>query len=165
MVATYSWTERTAAEPSPTAVATRLLEPLRTSPAAKMPGIDVSKGSGARAANASVRDDAAGKRPVGEDEALVVELERALEPRRGGVGADEAEEPGALDGAAFAGRGVLDGHGLEVVTAGERAHLGGDEERDPWVGVDALDEVVRHAVREIGARGWRSTRRLPCCAR
>ena len=36
--ARYSWTERTAADPSPTAAATRLIEPARTSPTANNPG-------------------------------------------------------------------------------------------------------------------------------
>ena len=44
--ASRSCTERTALEPSPTAAATRFIEPLRTSPAANTPGTDVSNGSG-----------------------------------------------------------------------------------------------------------------------
>ncbi len=36
--ARYWWTDRTAAEPSPTAAATRLVDPERTSPTAKRPG-------------------------------------------------------------------------------------------------------------------------------
>ena len=48
-VARYSCTDRTALEPSPTAAATRLSEPWRTSPTANTPGSDVSNGSGARA--------------------------------------------------------------------------------------------------------------------
>src|SRR5262249_48006873 len=36
--ARYSWTERTAADPSPTAAATRLIDPDRTSPTANNPG-------------------------------------------------------------------------------------------------------------------------------
>src|SRR5262245_28446687 len=46
--ARYSWTERTAADPSPTAAATRLIEPDRTSPTANNPGELVSNGSGRR---------------------------------------------------------------------------------------------------------------------
>ena len=38
----YSWIWRIAIDPSPTAEATRLTEPLRTSPAAKTPGRLVS---------------------------------------------------------------------------------------------------------------------------
>ena len=40
--ARYWWTDPTATDPSPTAPATRLAEPWRTSPAAKMPGRLVS---------------------------------------------------------------------------------------------------------------------------
>src|SRR5215208_3008191 len=41
--ARYWWTNLTVIEPSPTAEATRLIEPLRTSPAANTPGRFVSK--------------------------------------------------------------------------------------------------------------------------
>jgi hypothetical protein len=41
--ARYPWTSRMAAEPSPTAAATRLMEPSRTSPTAKIPGRLVSR--------------------------------------------------------------------------------------------------------------------------
>src|SRR5258705_13977948 len=41
-----SKTRRTAIEPSPIAVAVRLIEPLRTSPTQKIPGRDVSSNSG-----------------------------------------------------------------------------------------------------------------------
>jgi hypothetical protein len=44
----YSCASRTAAAPSPTAEATRLIERYRASPAANTPGMDVSNGSGAR---------------------------------------------------------------------------------------------------------------------
>jgi len=45
-VARRSCTERTALDPSPTAAATRFIEPLRTSPAANTPGTEVSNGNG-----------------------------------------------------------------------------------------------------------------------
>src|SRR6185295_2487582 len=47
-VSRYSWTMLTTAEPSPTAAATRLPDPLRASPAAKMPGTLVSNRNGSR---------------------------------------------------------------------------------------------------------------------
>src|SRR6185437_9624767 len=47
----YSLTWRTALEPSPTADATRFIDPARTSPTAKTPGTDVSNGSGSRPPN------------------------------------------------------------------------------------------------------------------
>src|SRR5215204_3911613 len=60
-VARCSCTERTALDPSPTAAATRFIEPLRTSPTANTPGTDVSNGSGARAANAGPATTASGR--------------------------------------------------------------------------------------------------------
>src|SRR4029079_3725850 len=46
--ARYSWTDRTALDPSPTAAATRFIEPERTSPTANTPGPDVSNGNTSR---------------------------------------------------------------------------------------------------------------------
>src|SRR6267154_5160115 len=43
------WTDATALAPSPTADATRFIEPFRTSPTANTPGTEVSKGNGRRA--------------------------------------------------------------------------------------------------------------------
>ena len=43
-VARYSWTERTALDPSPTAAATRFIDPSRTSPTANTPAAEVSNG-------------------------------------------------------------------------------------------------------------------------
>ena len=92
-----------------------------------------------------------GQRAIGEHEALVVELQRAAEPGRRGVGADEAEEARRTRRCGVRGGRVFERHGVEVVVARELAHLGRHEQRDPRVGFDALDEVVRHAVREVGA--------------
>ena len=47
--ARYSWISETAIEPSPTALATRLIERARTSPATNTPGTLVSSASGSRA--------------------------------------------------------------------------------------------------------------------
>jgi hypothetical protein len=47
-LARYWWTNLTAMDPSPTAEATRLIEPLRASPAANTPGRLASKGYGSR---------------------------------------------------------------------------------------------------------------------
>ena len=46
--ARYSWINEIAMLPSPTLLATRLIDPLRTSPAQKMPGKLVSSGNGGR---------------------------------------------------------------------------------------------------------------------
>lgn len=49
LIAAITWcTERTALAPSPTAAATRFMDPARTSPMAKTPGMEVSKGNGRR---------------------------------------------------------------------------------------------------------------------
>ena len=40
----YWWIAETTTDPSPTPDATRLIDPDRTSPTAKMPGFDASKG-------------------------------------------------------------------------------------------------------------------------
>src|SRR3954462_12349091 len=48
VAARWSCTERTALEPSPTAAATRFMEPWRTSPTANTPGTLVSKGKRGR---------------------------------------------------------------------------------------------------------------------
>jgi hypothetical protein len=49
---TATWTDRTALAPSPTAAATRFIEPRRTSPTANTPGMLVSNGSGGRPSKA-----------------------------------------------------------------------------------------------------------------
>ena len=47
-VARYSWISETAIDPSPTALATRLIERMRTSPATNTPGTLVSSAYGSR---------------------------------------------------------------------------------------------------------------------
>src|SRR6185295_3217198 len=47
-IAVSLWTQVTASEPSPTAKPTRLVEPDRMSPAARIPGTVVSSGQGSR---------------------------------------------------------------------------------------------------------------------
>ena len=55
-----AWTERTALAPSPTAAATRFIEPWRTSPAAKTAERWISKGSGERPSAAQVSTGSSG---------------------------------------------------------------------------------------------------------
>src|ERR1700694_3156268 len=79
--------------PSPTAEATRLTEPLRTSPPANTPGLLVSKIIGWRAGRR--RSPVAGgvhRRGAGRHEALLVELDRAPQPRGVGYRTDEDEQ-------------------------------------------------------------------------
>ena len=78
------WICATTAAPSPTAAATRLVEPARTSPIANTPGRLVSSGSAGRP----------GLPPhfaPGQHESLVVEGNAAIEPIGIRLGADEQE--------------------------------------------------------------------------
>ena len=90
------WICATTAAPSPTAAATRLVEPARTSPMAKTPGRLVS--SGRTAATAALR---CATSRAGHDEALVIERDAAVEPVGVRIGADEQEEMAQRDRRAF----------------------------------------------------------------
>ena len=105
--ARYSWTDRTALDPSPTADATRFMESARTSPTPNTPGADVSKGNGSRPANTGWSRSGR-ERAVGEDEAVLVELDRVLQPRRRRFRADEAEQRRRSPPLPGGGRRVLD---------------------------------------------------------
>ena len=85
--ARYSWMSDTAIEPSPTALATRLIERARTSPATKTPGTLVSSSVGV----ALQRPAGAAGVGAGEDEAALVARDDAVEPVRPRRGADEDE--------------------------------------------------------------------------
>ena len=92
------WTAPTQAEPSPTAVATRLVEPERTSPTANRPGWLVSNGSGSRprAAQRSSRWSGPRARSV----RTKPRSSNAAQPEiqsEDGLGPDEGEEPRAGD--------------------------------------------------------------------
>ena len=90
--ARYSWISETAIEPSPTALATRLIERARTSPATNTPGH-------ARLQHVRIAlERPAGRLGVepGEDEAVLVAGHDALEPVRARRGADEHER--GIDG-------------------------------------------------------------------
>ena len=150
-MARYSWTARTALEPSPTAEATRFIDPSRTSPTAKTPGAEVSNGNGSLPAKTGSPRASAGNGSIGEDEPLLVQRDRALDPRRSGYCADEAEEGDALLGAAASRGRVLEDDGLKVSIAIESPDLGVGQDLDAGIGRDAVDQVSRHAVREIGS--------------
>ena len=113
-----SHTSRTAIEPSPTAEATRLIEPLRTSPTAKTPGRLVS--SEQRRAPGSVGAVpavGATSRPV-RTKPRVVERELVAEPARVRLGADEDEQRARVElRALVAGPVVLDDDRLERAVA------------------------------------------------
>ena len=151
-MASRSWTERTALDPSPTAAATRFIEPWRTSPAANTPSVDVSNGS-ALAVSATERT---GQLAVGEDEPIAVEQHTLAQPRRRRSRTDEAEQACARDLLLAAGRPVRERYPFEMIPAGERLNFDAGEEVDFRVGLDPLDQILRHALGEILACGWRS---------
>ena len=92
-----SCTERIAAEPSPTAAATRLVDPERRSPTANRPGQLVSYGSGSATHRAPrVAEHVVVEGTVGEHEAVLVDGD-AVEPGAVGLGTDEREQRGAVD--------------------------------------------------------------------
>jgi hypothetical protein len=96
-------------DPSPTAEATRLTDPARTSPTAKMPGAEVWK--------PGLRAPASGP---GQDEALVVERDEAREPAGVGRGPHHDEDRPRVDAPVLPASRVADRHRLEPVVAVER---------------------------------------------
>ncbi len=143
------WTDRMAADPSPTAAATRLVDPERRSPTASSPGRLVSSGSGLRSSASQLSSRSAGNEvAVGSHEAVLVGGDVA-EPRAVRFGADEGEQGRAVQGH---GRVALRERGLlEHRAAGEGGDRGALVDLDPRVGVDPVDEVRAHG------RGQRSS--------
>src|ERR1700745_2702936 len=90
---------RIAIAPSPTAVATRLAEPARTSPTAKMPGWLVSS---------SERSAPSGPGP-GREKSVSMGVAHPAEPAGARGHADEDEQRPGVDGAPRAGPVVGDG--------------------------------------------------------
>ena len=75
------WTKATAIDPSPTADATRLMLPPRTSPTANTPGRLVSSRCGGRASGHLRRRQVVGRQiRSGLDEALAIERDAAVQP-------------------------------------------------------------------------------------
>ena len=83
----YWWISETAIEPSPTALATRLIERARTSPATNTPGTLVSSRNGSRCSGQPRSADLRAR----QDEAPLVARDDALEPVGAGRRADEDE--------------------------------------------------------------------------
>lgn len=96
-------TNLTAIAPSPTAEATRLTEPERTSPAAKTPGADVSKRLGARPTSAQPFSTSTGF-PCG-NEAVLAQRYIAVEPARMRGRADENEQRAKVESSLCGMRG------------------------------------------------------------
>ena len=129
-----SWTKRTTIAPSPTAVAQRLIEPERTSPAAKMPGTLVSSRP-SPPASAPVRT-----KPV------LVAGDDVAEPVGARRGAEEEEEERERQPLAVAQR-----DGLELaVRAVQLGDLAAVANRDA-VAVELEDQVVGHRLAQVGA--------------
>ena len=151
-----SWTSRTAIDPSPTAEATRLTEPLRASPTAKTPGAArLERQAGpAGAAVGSVGDVGAG-----EDEAGAIQLDRPPQPFGAGVGADEDEEPARVEAAVGAVAAVDHGQPVELAVAVQLDDLGLREQLDAVVARDLVDQVAGHRRARSGLRTISETRR------
>ena len=146
-------------DPSPTAAATRFVEPLRTSPAAKRPTRLVSSGSGSRSSgqqsappvgeHVRSRDDVAGR--VGEDV-----LARA--PVRVRAAADAEED--AVDRAPLSfAAGVRERHRAELVAVlVQLRELRLEMDVDQRMLLDPLDQVVRTSTCRAGRRERASSR-------
>ena len=88
----YSWTSWTAMAPSPTAEATRLTEPWRTSPAAKTPGRLVSSSSGGRSSGQPAAAAVASRSGPVRRKPAVVARDLVGQPAGVGLGADQDEQ-------------------------------------------------------------------------
>ena len=128
-------------EHSPTAEATRLIEPLRTSPAAKTPGMVVCSGSRPEAGRVG-----GGRVAAGEDEAGAVEGEGAVQPLGPRVGADEHEQGAGVQVAA-----VGNDQAVQLTVAVQRGDLGAGQDLDVRVAADLVGQVARHGRREVVA--------------
>ena len=132
--ASRAWTSCTAIAPSPTAVAQRLVEPERTSPAAKTPGRLVSSRCSAPAA-APVR-----MKP------LLVARDRVAEPFGARQRAEEEEQERERQTLAALERDGLEPAVLAVQGGDLAAVAYGDA-----VALELADEVVRHRLAQVGA--------------
>ena len=135
--------------PSPTAVATRLAEPLRTSPTAKMPGRLVSSAElrvswPVRTKPSGVQVDQAASQPLQGVMPMNTNSARASRTRRSPV------------------RLSRDRDRLQRLVAEQFPHLGAEQDahvRDP---ADLIDQVPRHVLAQIGlADDQRDLRGVP----
>src|SRR5689334_20238660 len=130
------------AAPSPTAEATQVTDPRRTSPAANTPGRLVSSGNGGRPGGQRLP---AGRFGAGEDEPPPVAGDGLAEPVRPRPGADQDEQGVRGDAAPRPRDGVLQYQRLEVACAGTVGDLHAVADVDVRGRADFADEVVRHA--------------------
>ena len=162
--ASRRWISATAIAPSPTALPTRLVEPLRTSPAANRPGTLVSSGSGSRSSAQS-----SGRRPASSRSGPVHEEARCVGahagvggpagPRRPADADEQRASPGARSDAPPASVIVTAPRwpscACSSVTCAAQAHV------DQRVALDALDEVGGHRLRRGRRRARPSSRARP----
>ena len=140
---------RTAIAPSPTAEATRLIDPLRTSPDGEHPG--AARLERQRLAVALGTLPVAGGLRPGEYEAALVERHLIREPARVGQRADEDEQHARVEPAALAGLVVLDHDSVEdPVLTDQLPHLGVQVDLDGGALLDAVDQVARHVLCQVG---------------
>ena len=128
-------------EPSPTALATRLIERWRTSPATNTPGSVVSSRNGSRSSGQRCVVGDRGVRP-GEDEAALVAADLLADPVRVGRGADEHEHRADVEHLVAVGAGDADV--LEALPALGRRDLRARAHLDVPDRGDLLDQVVGH---------------------
>jgi hypothetical protein len=130
--------------PSPTAEATRLTDPWRTSPAANTPG-QAGLERQRPWVGGPAGDGAAWQVRAGEDESLPVAGDGFAEPVGPRLGADEDEQGVRGDGPPRPGGGVLQDQRFEMAGAGAVGHLHAVADVDVRGGADLADEVVGHA--------------------
>ena len=138
-------TDATALDPSPTAAATRFIEPRRTSPAANTRGVDVSNGRGSRPRPCHCCERLHLDVGSGQQEAVGVAVERG-EPGRRGLGADEAEQPPGVHLA-----DAVDADALERGCAIEAGDARAGVDLDARLFAQTVDEVRRHAAAQVTA--------------
>ena len=144
--------------PSPTAAATRLTGPKRTSPQAKMPGHARLQQVGV-----AVERPAAGRAHVGAGEHVAAAVERDLgrQPAGLGVRADEDEQPAGVEAGRLAGRAVADLDRLERALAVHGRDLGPEHAR----GCSAASRAGRSDSATCSSRAGRRGRGSSRCAR
>src|SRR6202171_426265 len=88
---------------------------------------------------------------IGEHESASVEQHVGPQPAGLRRCADEAEQPRAGDRLLLAGCVLVDRPLPTVILAGQPLYFDTGEEVNFWIGLDPLDQVLRHALREIAA--------------
>src|SRR5215472_10188288 len=135
-----SYTSRTAMEPSPMAAAARLTEPLRTSPAAKIPGLLVSRNNGAPLSWAS---RAAGiSLPVSRNPSLSWASWPASHSVLGFAPMKTNSPDGQIRLCGLAR--AADPHGLQLIGPDHRGDLRSGRDDDAGLPFDPVHQVTRH---------------------